>query len=256
MYFLISKILTFFLKPIVWIFLCLIRGLFSKDKKVLKKYALYSLLILFFFTQPFIFSKFFSTWEYPPTSMYSLPQYDYAILLGGVQEFATKDVDDRLLAPDCSGRLTTTVELFHLGKIKKIIITGGDAALFKGFSEPEAPFLKKVMMRMGVPDSVILVENASRNTYENAIFTKNIVEKENKNTSFLLITSGFHMKRSLKTFQKAGFVCTPFSTDILTEELDAQPKSYFSPDAKFLDYWGKILKEWVGYLTYWAKGYL
>lgn len=254
MYFLISKIISFFLKPVIWIFLCLLCSFFSKDKKIVRKYSIFSLLILFVFTQPLIFRYLGATWEYPPTSMHNLPNYDYAIVLGGIQDFAISKVDDRLLSPNTSGRLTTTVELYHLGKIKKIIITGGDAAIFKGISEPEAPFMKNILIRMGVPDSVIIVENAAKNTFENAVFSKNIIEKEK--ASILLITSGFHMRRSFKTFQKAGLNCTPFSTDIWTEEISAQPKSYFSPDAKYLEYWQKIFKEWVGYWTYWAKGYL
>ncbi len=255
MYLFIAAILTFFLRPIVWVGLFLLKGMFTKPKrnKTNQRYFYYAFATLFIFTNPIVFNFFEKIWEAPPVSMYQLTTYDVAVLLGGVQEFGTQEVDDRLLAPSTSGRVTTTVELFHLGKIKHIIITSGDAAILKQKYEPEAPFLKNAMIRMGIPDSCITVESASTTTRENAIFTKQILEKRG-DKSVLLITSAQHIPRGYACFSKAGVNCAAFPTDTWAEEITTQPKTYFTPNAKYLFYWQALLKEWVGYVIYKIKG--
>ncbi len=255
MYLIISAFISFLIRPIVWVGLILLKGIFTKPQrnKSNNRYLWFALLVLFLFSNPLIFRVFSKLWEAPPVSMYQLTTYDVAVVLGGMQEFGTQDVDDRLIAPSVPGRVTTTVELFHLGKIKNIIITSGDAAIMKQKFEPEAPYIKNVLLRMGVPDSCIIVEGLSKTTRENALFTKEIIEKNNYK-SVLLITSAQHMPRSFACFAKVGVNCAAFPTDVWTEEITTQPRSYLTPNAKYLMYWQSLLREWVGYVVYKIKG--
>ena len=64
-------------------------------------------------------------------------------------------------------------------------------------------------MDMGVPSKKILLENESRDTNQNALFTAKIL-KERHFTNPVLVTSGYHMKRALLLFRKAGITATPF----------------------------------------------
>ena len=255
MYLLTSAIVTFFLRPITWIFIILLVGIFKKQKRNQSnnRYFWYAGIVLFLFTNPLFFNLFSRFWEAKSVSMYSLSTYDVGVILGGMQEFGTQEVDDRFIAPSVAGRLTTTVELYHLGKLKNIIITSGDAAIMKQKFEPEAPFLKNVLIRMGVPDSVIIVEGESKTTRENAVFTQKIIEKQGFK-SVLLLTSAQHMPRSYACFSKVGVNCAAFPTDPWTEEITTQPRTYISPNAKYLMYWQALLKEWVGYVVYKIKG--
>jgi uncharacterized SAM-binding protein YcdF (DUF218 family) len=255
MYLIVSAFVSFLLRPITWIFIILLRGIFAKPQRNRNnnRYFWYAGTVLFLFTNPLFFNFFSYRWETPPVSMYKLSTYDVGVILGGIQEFGTQEVDDRLIAPSVSGRVTTSVELYHLGKLKHIIIAGGDAATMKSKSELEAPFIKNALIRMGVPDSVIIIENASTTTRENAVFTQKIIAEKGFK-SVLLLTSANHMPRSYACFSKVGVNCAAFPTDPWTEELTTQPRSFISPNAKFLTYWQHLLREWVGYVVYKIKG--
>ncbi len=255
MYLIISAFVSFLIRPIIWIFIFILRGIFVKPQRNRNnnRYFWCAGLLLFLFSNPLFFNFFSGLWETPPVSMYSLSTYDVGVILGGVQEFGTHEVDDRLITPSVSGRITTSVELYHLGKLKHIIITGGDAAVMKSKSEPEAPLVKNAMIRMGVPDTVIIVEDAATTTRENAVFSQKIIEKKGFK-SVLLLTSAQHMPRSYACFSKVGVDCAAFPTDPWTEEITTQPRSFISPNAKYLIYWQSLLREWVGYVAYKIKG--
>ena len=68
-----------------------------------------------------------------------------------------------------------------------------------GTEKSEAILTRELLIRLGVPDSAIIVEPASRNTYENALFTREILKEKYPNATprLLLITSAWHMRRSM-----------------------------------------------------------
>ena len=74
---------------------------------------------------------------------------------------------------------------------------------------------------MGIPSSAILQEGKSVNTHENAIFTQEILEEQNIN-KILLVTSAFHMPRSLKIFQHLGIDAIPAPTDFYISQQELQ----------------------------------
>ncbi|MFZ8477648.1 YdcF family protein, partial [Staphylococcus aureus] len=85
--------------------------------------------------------------------------------------------------------------LYHEGKIEKILVTGGNGNLF--LNEPdESSFLEKEFIRNGVKKEDIILEKKSRNTYENAIFSKKILDSLKLKPPYILITSASHMPRS------------------------------------------------------------
>ena len=123
----------------------------------------------------------------------------------------------------------------------------------------EAFQFKQVLVEEGIPQEDILVESVSKNTYQNAVESKNVLDALLPgNESILLITSAIHMKRSIACFEKAGFrPFDTFSTDHYTRSkrgyyLD----EYIIPNESVLSDWHKLIHEWVGYLTYWMMGYI
>src|SRR5258706_7873052 len=73
--------------------------------------------------------------------------------------------------------------------------------------------VKKFLVEIGIPPEDIIIENKSNNTYENAIFTKEILQRDFPNGRFLLFTAAFHMRRAVACFKKVGMEVTPYGTD-------------------------------------------
>jgi uncharacterized SAM-binding protein YcdF (DUF218 family) len=65
--------------------------------------------------------------------------------------------------------------------------------------------VKKYLKSINFPDSALIVESESKNTYENALFTKKMIDSLNLNGSFILVTSAIHMPRAMAVFKKVGF---------------------------------------------------
>jgi uncharacterized SAM-binding protein YcdF (DUF218 family) len=140
--------------------------------------------------------------------------------------------------------------------IEKILISGGSGKLV-GEEEPEANKFKKVMLMTGIPETDILIENATRNTGESAIEVKKILKANGyKDKDCLLITSAFHMRRSLASYRKAGLFLEPFSTDFYGHERTFYFDALFIPQLEAIEKWHKLVKEWVGFAAYKAAGYI
>ena len=97
----------------------------------------------------------------------------------------------------------------------KIIISGGDGSLGGGF-EADAVIAPRFFTRLGVPRSRLVLETRSRDTFENAVFTKPLIEGLEEDGSVLLVTSAFHMPRAMAVFVKAGMIVTPWPVDFRT----------------------------------------
>lgn len=102
----------------------------------------------------------------------------------------------------------------------KILISG------KGRGhKSEAELFSENFKRMGVPDSDMIKEDKSMNTYENAKYSSKIV-KQMAPSSVYLVTSGFHMKRSVSLFQTFGIHPVPEASDFIDTEITVFPNSY------------------------------
>ena len=103
-----------------------------------------------------------------------------------------------------------TIHLYKLGKVGKILISGNDGHVVdRGLDE--AVQFKIVLIDLGIPAEDILVENISKNTYENAVESKKVLANAGfENASVLLVTSAIHMRRSEACFVQAGLLFCPF----------------------------------------------
>ena len=96
-------------------------------------------------------------------------------------------------------------DLYARGFAPKILFSGGDASIF-GQGLHEAREMKRLAIRLGVPEEAILVEDRSRTTYENAVETKHLLG----DASILLTTSAFHIPRAQALFRRQGFAVTAY----------------------------------------------
>lgn len=134
------------------------------------------------------------------------PEGDVIILLGGGMYSDVTDFSG-VGAPseDMLGRIVTAVRLQKKLSIPVIISTGK----VYPWAHSEAPIAQRFLIDLGVPATRILLEEKSRDTMENARFSKELCEKMGF-TKPILVTSSFHMKRAVMSFGKVGFRVTPY----------------------------------------------
>ncbi len=256
MFFVLSKILVFFTHPFTWVLMFLSGGLFLKKHKLKKISLILSFATALFFSETVIFNFFMDWWEPDAKPLNQLDKsYDVAVVLGGV---ATYDSGaDKIIPRYAADRLMQAVKLYKLGRVKKILISGGAAGLFIE-RKPESVFLRRYLLAVGIPDTDIVIEDRSKNTYENAIFTYQIFKRNGwLNRKFLLITSAFHMRRAAACFKKAGLTrFDTFPVDQYGGRLDVDYHLLLLPKAEVMAYWNILTKEWVGMIMYRLVGYI
>lgn len=254
MFFYLSKLLSFFISPLVWIVALLLYSFKTSNEKRAKKIRIAATAILIVCSNSFIVDECFRQWE-PVTPDYDLMNttYDGAIVLGGIGE-----VDLRLKKLNFglnADRLFQTLALYHQGRIGKIIFTGGSGSI--EFPEKkEGLYVQKYLRSINIPDSVLLIESQSKNTYENAIFTKKLMDSLHLDGHYLLVTSASHMPRSLAVFKKAGFKnLTPYLSNKVSGIRRYTFDHLFIPNPSALSSLDYLIHEWMGFVIYKIKGY-
>lgn len=133
----------------------------------------------------------------------------------------------------------------------KLVISGGSGALIAA-GEGDADSAERLMIALGVARDRLVLENRSRNTEENARFTFDMVQPGEGET-WLLVTSAFHMPRSMALFRKAGFAVTPWPVDYRTPGPAGLAMARRAPvDA--MDELTLGLREWIGLSAYYLTG--
>jgi len=146
---------------------------------------------------------------HPPVLASDLPNVDAIVLLGGL--LTPSQAPDTPYA-DLNGaadRAWFAARLWHAGKAPIVVCTGGLAPLSRA-SAPECPEVVGLLRDMGVPDSALRVESASRTTAENASKTRTLLADGDR---VLLVTSARHMPRALEVFQREGIGAIAAPTD-------------------------------------------
>ena len=248
MFFITSKLLAFLSKPIIWIFILLINALIFKTKR--RKMLYITLFIFYLFTNSFIADKCSRIWETSPILISSLKhKYKYGIVLGGYSSYNKTIQHINFNAR--GDRLISAIELYKLGKIEKIILSGGNGKLINdGMKESEWSHF--FLINMGVEKEHIMLENSSRNTMENAQNTAILIGSDLSEKS-LLITSANHMKRAKFCFNKNNFNIDCYPTDCTNSDITLSFDYLFIPNIDALEKWEPLIHEWIGYIVYKIK---
>jgi uncharacterized SAM-binding protein YcdF (DUF218 family) len=198
-------------------------------------------------------------WQNIPTT--PLPTADAIVVLGG----ATKAAFPPRPAPDLSeegDRVFYGAQLYREGKAPIVIASGGRIE-WKGSGPPESGDMAVILETLGVPKEAIIEEPRSLNTYENALYVRQILQEKGIKR-VLLVTSAMHMPRSLLIFKRQGIEAIPAPTDFLVTEADINETSSTPqaillnavPDADNLYKTTRALKEYLGRVVYSLKGWL
>lgn len=253
MFFVLSKALLFLTSPFFWFSGTLLYYFFSKNDFLKRRLRIFLLIQFFFFSTSIPFRFFVSQWEIPGTRLENVQHYELGVVLTGMVDY-NKDIGEVSVRRGAD-RIWQTLNLYKMGKIDKILISGGSGYVIKKGLD-EANQLKKTLVRWGVPESDIISESESRNTYENALFTKKKLNEIGYKKRFLLITSALHMRRARACYEAQNLKFDTFTTDHYYVKSDEFTFDWLMPSAGVLRDWDAFSKEMVGYVIYGLKGYL
>ena len=255
MFFYFSQFLSFLAMPLTLVILFLLAAFFFTPKSTGRKILGAGIVLLLLFSNPFLSNLALLTWEPPYKSFDEIPPSEIGIVLTGVTNL-NKTTSDRTFFGRGADRITQALQLYRMGKIKKILITGGQG-LNPTNTSSEAELLKRFLIMTGMPETDILIEEKSVNTRENALFTKEFLEKQGIDIKqeFVLITSAFHMPRSKKCFDKVGLKTITFPVDYYSHDVKYDLPSLLYPGPGAISSWQLLVKEWIGLVVYRLVGY-
>jgi uncharacterized SAM-binding protein YcdF (DUF218 family) len=189
--------------------------------------------------------------RFPPWDV-SGPPPDGMIVLGGAINPERSAARSMVSINDSAERVTEIAALARRFPEARIVFTGGSANLLIA-GPPESAFMLDLLESFGVPRTRVILEERSRNTVENARFTKSLIEPK-PGERWLLVTSAIHMPRAIGAFRQAGLPVEAYPVDWRTDGWSDVWKGPFWP----LEGLGKTdfaVKEFAGLLAYWLAGY-
>ncbi len=255
MFFVLSKILAYVIMPSMIIGAFFVASFFTKRQRRKKRFLNIGLLLFFFWSNDFIVNEMLLLWEVPITPLSAVTKkYEWAILLTGVTKYDT-GLRDRVFFNRGADRVTHTVQLYKMGIVKKILVTGGSGRL-SAPERKEADEIAEALLLMGVPQADIVTETKSRNTHESAVEVKKILEGQTTPTECLLVTSAYHMRRSAACFKKVGYGMDCFSVDFISHERKISIDTLLFPRVEAMFNWQILLKEWTGMISYKLVGFV
>lgn len=191
-----------------------------------------------------------------------LPRADAIVVLGGGIK-STEPPRPWIDLADEGDRTLYAVKLYRDRKAPKLIFSGGRIAWRGGGGQPESAAMAELAGVMGVPSEDMLQDPNSLNTRQNAEEVKKILERE-RLRRVLLVTSAMHMPRSIAIFRKLGIEAIAAPTDFLFSDQDERERRSspegialnFLPDADNLRATTRAIKEYVGMVAYWLRGWI
>ena len=253
--FVASKFLAFAVEPLYWVLVFLVAGLllWPRWPRLGKRLSWLALVLLLLSGWVFVPSMLLRNLEsrYPPLPAGTeMQHYVGVVVMGGALSNSKLWTEHKQVAlNDQAGRMTAAVTLTQRYPHLKVIFSGGIASVPPtGLTEAERA--KQFFDELGVPASAVVYEAGSRNTYENAYYSS-LIPGADIQQPWLLLTSAYHMPRSMGVFEKIGWNVTPYPVDYrTTSDLSWYDYSlHFGPGQ-----WELALHELLGYYVYKMAG--
>lgn len=176
---------------------------------------------------------------------------DGMVLLGGAISPDVSAARGEVALDEAAERITAAVELARRYPDARIVYSGGNGALIYREGS-EAEFAVRLFGALGIAHERIIAEEQSRDTVENAVFSR-LLAMPKPGERWLLVTSAYHMPRAIGAFRQAGFPVEAYPVDWRTRgEADAlRPFGSLGDGLRRTD---TAVHEWVGLLVYWLSG--
>ncbi len=255
MFFTLSKIIDFLLLPICWIILLACIALFSKSTKIKKLSGILLIAFLLLGTNTFFVNTLFSVYEMPQTQVKK--HHSFAIILGGGMIRANQEDPERINIAESADRFIQPVLLYKQGKVDRILITGGNTSIgnLRIDESNETLQLKRLLIALGIPSDKIIIETRAKNTHENALYSKILLDSLAIKDSVLLVTSAYHMRRSVACFAKQGIQVIPYVVDNKKKDTQLGILDCIIPAERELFKLSYLLREMFGFVIYRIMGY-
>jgi uncharacterized SAM-binding protein YcdF (DUF218 family) len=258
MFFALSKIIDFILLPICWIFILLLISYLTKNQKSRKRSLLSILVIITLFSNPWFVNRLYLFYEQPTISLLQNENYTWGIVLGGgMIRPGDEDQSGKINVGETADRFIQPILLYKAGKIKKILITGGNTSIGKIKIDKghETNDVRQIMIAMGVNPKDIYMETKARNTRENALYSAQLLKNYIKSEEVLLITSAMHMPRSIRCFEQLGFKVKAYPVDKKGSKNDSGLLDLLTPSDHNLSRTSQLIREISGLIIYKIMGY-
>jgi uncharacterized SAM-binding protein YcdF (DUF218 family) len=173
------------------------------------------------------------------------------VVLGGAVQVPETAARGQLMLNEAAERVVALADLARRHPQARIVFTGGSGALIEN-EGPEADALAAHLGTLGIARERVLFENRSRNTFENAVFSRDLVEPKD-GERWLVVTSAWHMPRAMGCFRQAGFPAIAYPVDFRTvgAEDASRPFGFLSDGLRRVDV---ATREWIGLLAYRVTG--
>lgn len=173
------------------------------------------------------------------------------ILLGGSFEGGVNRVRGGYELNSSADRVVETAVLAERYPQARIVVTGGSGSLLLE-GEGDAATAARLFPRLGFARERLILEREARDTFENAVLTRRLVDPK-PGEVWLLVTSAFHMPRSMALFRKAGFDVTPWPADYRTAGDEGFGFARDNP-LDGLQMTSLAIREWAGLIAYYLTG--
>jgi uncharacterized SAM-binding protein YcdF (DUF218 family) len=267
MFVFLSKFLPLWFYPLglVWLLLIAFLMLTRKHKEGRKWRWIIILVVVIIFVGgnrwvPAILARSIE-WRYLPSE--NLPKDSMVVLLGGGTE--SQQYPRQMTETNGAGdRVLYAARLYQTGIAGQILLSGGNIEWSGSRTTTPAQDMAELLLMMGVPGNVLILQDQSRNTAEDAQYSAEIL-KERGVEEIILVTSASHMMRSVALFEKQGLKVIPAPTDysITYNQWNALWKPSVQdllvglvPNAGNLSDLNYVLKEYLGFVVYRVRGWL
>ncbi len=222
----------------------------SWAKKILIPTSIVALLLTAYPLGDYLIAPLENRFQQPT----ELPQYiDGIIILGGGEDLRRSLSWNRPEVGEGGDRFIGAKELANYFPYAPIIFTGGSGSMQLQNSlnnKSEASIAKQLLIILGIAEDRLIIESKSRNTYENFKIVKPMLPV--KNGTYLLVTSAFHMPRSVGIARKQGINVISFPVDYRSSSKELRQVNFnLFRNLKSLE---PAWKEWIGLTVYYWTG--
>lgn len=263
MFVFLSKLLPLLVYPVGLASILLIISLIFKKERCKRLTVILALLILWLSGNRWISMSVVRSLEWRYLPLENIPQADAIVVLGGGTDASDypRPMVDITAAGD---RILYGGLLYKEGKAPIILLSGGNISWFGTRGNTPAEQMAQILTMMEIPTDVMLLQTQSQNTYEDALYSSQILKELGFNR-ILLVTSALHMPRSVGLFEKQGIEVIPAPTDYrvtqaLWEDLKKPSLESFLinlfPNVSNATALTNALKEYIGMIVYRWRGWL
>lgn len=253
MFFILSKVLVYLVYPLPMVCLLLLTASFSwnRRQRLARGLVITSLAFLWLLSTP-VADLLLLPLETAYPVVENPGHADAVVVLTGMVD-AKAARGEQVELGQAADRILAGVELIRSEKADYLLIAGGSGDLFDQ-SISEALTLEGLALRLGVPADRILLDRSSRNTHENAVQASRLLEEMGL-SNVILVTSAFHMPRSMGCFAKEGLRPHPYPVDFRGHRGGYDPLSWL-PRVGNLQGSTTAVREYMGLVVYRLQGYI